>query len=224
MTEKNEILYISTGLTVISSFLMGMVDAYTFMQQDGAFASAQTGNLVILSVKAFSGEWAHMLSHLWIFAGFALGAFAGEAMNERSRDKGMRRYRYYLLIRVAVLFALAWFQEPASGAIMLVVLGTLAGYELTIFRKFRRTSVNNAIMSGNVKNLMNDLYHYLFNKDKEAKVRVLDLAATILVFMLGAGVGTSITLFNPEWTLWAVGIMALMAYFWMLAPSTRNFD
>ncbi|MTD29475.1 YoaK family protein [Planomicrobium sp. YIM 101495] len=223
--ENNEnLLYISSGLTVISSFMMGMVDAYTFMQQSGAFASAQTGNLVILSVKAFSGEWAQMLSHLWTFAGFAIGAFAGEAINERSKDKGIRSYRHYLLIRVIVLFALAFFQEQITGAVMLVILGTLAGYELTVFRKFRGTAVNNAIMSGNVKNMMNDLYHYVFNKDKGAKTRVINLAAIIFIFMLGAGVGTLLTLLHPSWALWAACIIAALAYFWMLSPATRTFE
>lgn len=218
MTRKiEETLYISTGLTVIASFLMGFIDAYTFLQQGEAFASAQTGNLVSLSVKLFSGQWKEAMSHVWVFGGFAIGAFAGEAIIERSQHKGIKKYRYFLLTRTILLFALALFQEQLMGAIMLFALGMLAGHELTIFRKFRSTSVNNGIMTGNTKNLMNHLYQLVFNGDSKAKSHFTDLAATVLIFILGAGVGTLITQLNTSYNLWIAFIIALLTFVWTTA-------
>lgn len=215
--KTEETLYISTSLTVIASFLMGFIDAYTFLLQDEAFASAQTGNLVGLSVKLFSGQWKEAMSHVYVFVGFSLGAFAGEAMIERSQDKGIKRYRFYLLIRTILLFVLAFFQEQLIGAVMLFALGTLAGYELTVFRRFRGTSVNNGIMTGNTKNLMSNLYRLLFKGDSKAKSQFIDLAATILIFMFGAGAGALIIHFNASYILWMAFIIATFTFAWTFA-------
>ncbi|WKA56597.1 YoaK family protein [Planococcus shixiaomingii] len=219
--KKTEGTQISTALTMLAIFLMGFIDAYTFLQQNEAFVTAQTGNLVSLSVKLFSGQWKEAISHVWVFVGFAIGAFAGEAVIDRSRDKGIKKYRFYLLIQTILLLALALAQEHVAGAIMLFVLGTLAGYELTIFRKFRGTSVNNGIMTGNTKNLMGHLYQLIFNNDSKAKSHFNNLAATVLIFMMGVGAGTLIIQVNASYNLWAAFIISLLTFGWTTAHQAR---
>ncbi|GKV69225.1 membrane protein [Sporosarcina sp. NCCP-2716] len=222
MTPKQDTPYVlGTGLTVLSTFLMGFIDAYTFLQQGGSFASAQTGNLVSLSAKLFSGNFKEAMGHVWVFAGFAIGAFAGEAVIERTEDKGIKRYRYYLLIQAIVLFLLAIFQNQLTGNLMLLTLGALAGYELTTFRKFRGTSVNNGIMTGNTKNLMNHLYQFVFNGDKKAQAHAADLLSTVVIFILGAGAGTLIIQLNASYNLWTAFAIALAAFAWATARSGR---
>ncbi|PSL36189.1 uncharacterized membrane protein YoaK (UPF0700 family) [Planomicrobium soli] len=221
-TKKNETLYIGTILTVIASFLMGFIDAYTFLLQDEVFASAQTGNLVSLSAKLFLGEWRETMSHVWAFFGFVIGAFAGEAVIDRYQDRGMKKYSYYLLIQTTLLFALALFQQQLTSAVMLFSLGTLAGYELTIFRKFRDTSVNNGIMTGNTRNLMGYLYQVIFNKDSNAKAHLTNLAATVLIFMLGVGAGTLTIQINASYNLWAAFSISLLAFAWTTSHPARS--
>ena len=221
-TKKNESLYVITVLTIFASFLMGFIDAYTFLQEDEVFASAQTGNLVSLSAKLFSGEWKETMNHVWSFCGFAIGAFIGEAVIDKYQDKGIKRYSYYLLIQTTLLFTLALLQQQITGAIMLFSLGTLAGYELTIFRKFRNTSVNNGIMTGNTKNLMGYLYQIIFNKDSKAKAHFTNLAATLIIFMLGAGVGALTIQFNASYNLWVAFILSLLTFLWTIAHTVRS--
>lgn len=220
-TKNNESLYMITILTIMASFLMGFIDAYTFLQEDEVFASAQTGNLVSLSAKLFSGEWKETMSHVWAFCGFAIGSFIGEAVMDHYKDKGIKRYSYYLLIQTTLLFALALFQQQLTGAVMLLSLGMLAGYELTVFRKFRNTSVNNGIMTGNTRNLMGYLYQIIFNKDSKAKAHFNNLAATVIVFMLGAGAGALTIQLNASYNLWIAFVISLIAFLWTIAQSVR---
>lgn len=212
--RKDMAFHLSTVLTAIASFLMGFIDAYTFLQQSEAFVSAQTGNMVSLSVKIFSGQWNEAMGHLWAFGGFAIGAFAGEAVLEHSSKKGLKKYRFYLLIQTILLLFLALFQFQVTAAVMLFILGALAGYELTVFRKFRASSINNGIMTGNMKNLMHHLYHFLFNRKSEAKSQFADLAFIIIVFMLGAGMSTLIIQVNPDYILWIAFVFSLLTYTW----------
>lgn len=201
---------------------MGFIDAYTFLQQDEVFVSAQTGNLISLSAKLFSGEWKETSSHVWSFVGFAIGAFVGEAVLDRYQDKGMKRYSYYLLIQTTLLFALALFQQKITGAVMLFSLGALAGYELTIFRKFRGTAVNNGIMTGNTKNLMGYLYQLILKRDSVAKAHLTNLAAIIVIFILGAGVGTLTIQFYASYHLWAAFLLSLIASIWIATHPIRS--
>lgn len=215
-TKHAPTVHISTGLTAIATFLMGFIDAYTFSQQGGSFASAQTGNLVGLSAKLFSGHFTEAMSHIWVFAGFVIGAFIGEAVIEHSPQKGIRKYRYYLLVQAVLLFTLAVFQTKLNGSVMLLILGLLAGYDLTTFRKFRHTTINNGIMTGNAKNLANNLYQALFNKDRDAKEDFYHLAAIIVLFMLGAGAGTLIIQYHAVLNLWAAFVIALLSFIWAI--------
>ncbi|GAB3056640.1 YoaK family protein [Salinicoccus sesuvii] len=222
MSKESEPLYISTTLTVIACFLMGFIDAYTFLQQDEVFVSAQTGNLISLSAKLFSGEWRETSSHIWSFVGFAIGAFVGEAVLDRYQKKGMKRYSYYLLIQTILLLALALFQQRIIGGVMLFSLGLLAGYELTIFRKFRGTAVNNGIMTGNTKNLMGHLYQLILKRDSAAKTHLTNLSAIILIFVLGAGVGTLTIQFYTVYHLWGAFLISLIAFTWSAIHPTLS--
>lgn len=217
MTTKNlDMPHLTTVSTAIATFLMGFIDSYTYIQFDGAFASAQTGNLVLLGSKLFSAQWTETLSHLWVFAGFALGTFAGEAVIDKSKHHGLGKYRIYLLLRIVLLLLLATFQAIFSSAIMLFIIGSLAGYELTMFRKFRGTAVTNGIMTGNTKNLMNNLYRFLFKGDKKARMDFSNLALIVIIFLLGAGAGALVTNYNEALSLWTAFGIALVTFLWTL--------
>lgn len=95
--NQNKIL---TVLTIFSTFLMGFIDAYTFITQDGLFASAQTGNMVVLGAKLFEGDFMEALIHVFSFVGFAVGAFAAQGIIEHFKDYGWRKYRIYLFLQM----------------------------------------------------------------------------------------------------------------------------
>ena len=39
----------------------GLQDVYTYLFRGKVFANAQTGNIVLMAVHAFAGEWGHSL-------------------------------------------------------------------------------------------------------------------------------------------------------------------
>ncbi|MCT1903671.1 YoaK family protein [Oceanobacillus sojae] len=211
--NQNKIL---TVLTIFSTFLMGFIDAYTFMTQDGLFASAQTGNMVVLAAKLFEGNFPEALVHISSFIGFALGAFLAQGVMERFKTYGWKKYRLYLLLQMVFLFILAVIQQNIGPSVIGFLLGLLAGYELTVFRKIKSTSINNGIMTGNTKNLMNNLYLAVFHKNKEALHTFFTLFIGITVFMLGVGTGTVILLFGNHINLWLAFAITGCFYLWLL--------
>lgn len=209
--DKKQML-IASSLTIISTFLMGMVDAYTFTEQDGSFASAQTGNLVMLSVKVFTGHFDTVSSHIIVFVGYAMGAFIGEAVLERIVQANLYKSRVVLLLQTILLGSLASFQTVLIDSVMIFCLGLLAGYEITVFRTFKSTTVNNGIMTGNTKNMMHQLYQALFNKSKAAREKTLHFLLVILTFMLGAGTGVLLLQQNQLLLLWTAFLIVFICF------------
>lgn len=210
--EGNRLL---TELTIFSTFLMGFIDSYTFIERGELFASAQTGNIIILVANLFEGHWMKAMVHVFTFLGFALGAFIGQGMIEHFKDRGWGKYRVYLSPQIILLLIIALIQQFIGNSLIGFLLGSLAGYELTVFRKFGSTNINNGIMTGNAKNLMNNLYKAIFNKDSEAKHEFLNLSMGIGLFMFGIGTGTLVLMVGSLYNLWVAFFITGLFYLWL---------
>lgn len=210
--QTNKQFIIASSLTIISTFLMGLIDAYTFINQDGSFASAQTGNLVTLSVKLAQGKFGSLMSHIFVFVGYALGAFIGEAVLDKLKHTALYKSRSILFGQVILLGFLASFQTILYDAMMIFSLGVLAGYEITVYRKFKKTTVNNGVMTGNTKNMMNNLYHVIFNHNKQARHDLLAFFLVISTFMIGAGTGVLIMSVSKLLLLWIAFLIVLSCF------------
>lgn len=207
-------------LTVGAAFLMGYIDAYTFLELNHVFVSAQTGNMVTYGIKLVTGEGYGGLANVMSFLGFLLGAFAGEVFLAKLRISGRRRYRLFLYIQSVLLLFLAVFQLQLSLSVIVFVLGILSGYALTTFRKFASTPVNIGIMTGNARTMMHDLYMIIFKKDQDALREMFHLLTVIVAFIIGVGVSATIIGWNPDAILWiafgfvTLPIAALYIYRW----------
>ncbi len=73
----------------------------------------------------------------------------------------------------------------AGELLMLFVLGIFSGFELTIFNKVWQTSVNNGIMTGNLKNFANDLFEAVVHSSHQALKNAVHFLAGILMFIFG---------------------------------------
>ncbi len=64
-----------TIITLIQTFIMGSIDAFTFQNFNGSFVSAQTGNLVVFAYELASKGWTTAYVRVPVLLGFLLGAF-----------------------------------------------------------------------------------------------------------------------------------------------------
>lgn len=76
-------------------------------------------------------------------------------------------------------------------------------------------------MTGNTKNLMNNLYLAIFNKNKEALHTFLTLLLGVGVFMLGVGTGTVVQLFGVYLNLWLAFFITGLFYIWLLLKKVK---
>lgn len=214
--KKNQPKTMISIVTIIATFLMGFLDAYTFTEQNHVFASAQTGNMVAFGAKLVNGQWQQTAANIAVFAGFAIGGFSAEIVLARSYRLGLRRFQVFFSLQAILLLILALFQLQLGSLLIVFCLGLLSGYVLTTFHQIGDTTVNSGIMTGNTKNLMNRLYLVLFEKDKKAKKDLVNLLTGIAVFILGVAAGALVIQINPLWNLWAAFLIVCGTVVWLL--------
>jgi len=197
-----------SAVTVFATLLMGMLDAFTFITQDHTFVTAQTGNLIMLTVNGLEGDYISAASHIIVFAGYFLGAFLGQWISDRITGNERHRLRVFLLIQTLFFIAVAATHQRLPDDILLFMLGLLAGYEIDLFRKMGAITINNGIMTGNAKNLATNLYQFLVLKNKTAGHTAGLLALTIAVFVLGIGAGTWLTQLSQTWAMWSFALIS----------------
>lgn len=217
--DENRML---SEITIFSIFLMGFIDAYTFTEKGGVFTSAQTGNVIILFSRLIDGDWLNTALNISSFVGFIAGAFIGQAILDYFRQKDSPKYLVFLLYQILFLYIISFLQTIVNGNLLVFLLGVLGGYELTIFRKLGRTTVNNGIMTGNVKDLMNHFYKMVVYKNKKSIYEVKTIFISLLVFLCGIGLGILLITIESNYNLWTAAIVNTLFLLYLLFRVKRN--
>ena len=83
----------------------GLQDVYTYLYRGKVFANAQTGNIVLMAVKLFAGEWGEALHYLMPLCAFALGIFVAEFIRLKlKRMQGLHWRQLVVLFEICLLY------------------------------------------------------------------------------------------------------------------------
>src|SRR5699024_574729 len=127
-----------------------------------------------------------------------------------------KKYEIFLIPQLLFLLLFAIFQTSIPTFLMIFSLALQAGYNLALFRQFYSTTINNGIMTGNTKNLMENLYDAIFKKDEEARKDTRNIFFAICIFLLGVGAGTLLVILNETLNLWFSFFVVLIAFIWLV--------
>jgi uncharacterized membrane protein YoaK (UPF0700 family) len=108
----------------------GFLDAYTWLACGGVFATAQTGNAVLVGVHAASGQWTQALQNLLPIAAFAIGVFVASRL--RVRAGGPRTALISLVVEI-VLLGLVMTVPSVPGLAVTVGISFAAALQNTSF-------------------------------------------------------------------------------------------
>jgi uncharacterized membrane protein YoaK (UPF0700 family) len=177
------------ALGLILAAAGGGMDAYTYLARGKVFANAQTGNLVLLGVRAFEGEWARALCTLVPVCAFIAGILLTEAI--KTRREALRRLHWrqlVLLIETAVLAAAA-FLPGSLDALVNAGISFACAMQVAAFRAFRGNPYATTMVTGNLRSGTEHLWRYLRQRGRESLRSGLGYYAIIGSFVLGAGLG-----------------------------------
>lgn len=173
----------SVGL--ILTFIGGVMDSYTYIRYE-AFASAQTGNLILAVIQAFDRQWTSVGKKLLSTLFFFLGILLAKYLIDYFREKGLHFWRLFLLYFEAFVFfaiSLQWL-EPHPSAITVIIAFT-AAIQWIAFDKINGLTYTNLFTTGNLKGVATNFYDYLRTKDDKAKQQFFHFLWVVLAFLAG---------------------------------------
>lgn len=185
----SETLHLGMLLAAVGGFL----DAYTYLSRGKVFANAQTGNLVLLGIRAFEGDWQTALHYVVPVCAFVLGVVLAESIRFR-RDRFMTlHWRQLVLgVEIIVLVAAAFVPEQFNDMVNAAV-SFVCAMQVNSFRTFEDNPYATTMCTGNLRSGTVQLWRYFKHREKENLRSGLGYFAVILCFVSGAGIGALLT-------------------------------
>ena len=201
--KKNELQMSEAFLTSIFLAVSGgFQDAYTYNTREEVFSNAQTGNVVLMSQNFMVGRWMDGLRYLFPLLAFAFGVFFAERIQGRFKYAKRLHWRQgILLLEIVILFAVGFIPQEYNMAATVLVSFACA-MQVQTFRKVNGYSYASTMCIGNLRSATEMLYRYRHTKEKGCLEKCLRYYGVILVFGIGAALGSFMTSLFEERTIW----------------------
>ena len=199
-----------TALFIILSG--GLQDAYTYVCRGKVFANAQTGNIVLLSTALFEGDWSHTLHYLVPVLSFLLGIFIAECVHRRFKHMERVHWRQMILLAEIILLIAVGFLPQSLNTTANAVVSFVCAMQVQTFRKIRGHAYASTMCIGNMRSGTEALCAYFHTRDKEILHSALTYFGVVLLFALGAGLGSVATLRWGEKTIWLSSALLTVSF------------
>ena len=196
----------------------GFQDAYTYTCRGEVFANAQTGNIVLLSTALFQREWQTMLKYLIPVLAFLIGTAVAEWIHIRLKCYEKIHWRQIILLCEVVLLLAVGFLPPVFEPLANALVSFVCAMQVQTFHKVRGHAYASTMCIGNLRAGMEALCAYFRVRDKEILQKVLTYFSVILVFGVGAGLGSILTLTLGCRAIWICCLLLSVSFGMMFVP------
>ena len=190
----------------------GLQDAYTYIGRGKVFANAQTGNIVLMSQSLFDGDLSRFVHYFIPVLSFALGVAAAECIRLRWRQARRIHWRQLVVLaEIVLLFAVGFF--PAAWDIGANALVSFAcAMQVQAFRKVHGYPFASTMCIGNLRSGMDSLCSWLVAGNRAARSKAFHYFAIILLFALGAGLGSVALGFCGAKAIWSSCLLLAVSF------------
>lgn len=188
----------------------GFMDAYSYIQRDQVFANAQTGNILLFGVNLSEGNFDGALHYFLPVLAFVLGIAAAELV--RMHWKSTLHWRQVSVLAEAVILALVALFPLTLNLPANALISFACGIQVESFRKIRGNSIATTMCIGNMRSGTEALCAYFHTRDKEILRSALTYFGVVLLFALGAGLGSVATLRWGEKTIWLSSALLTVSF------------
>ena len=197
-------------------------DVYTYLFRGKVFANAQTGNIVLMAVHAFAGEWGRVLHYLVPLCFFALGVFAAELMHQKLQNLQRLHWRQLVVLcEIVMLFVVGFF--PQEWNLMANALVSFAcAMQVQTFRKMGGYSYASTMCIGNLRSGTAALSVWCREKKPEQLEQALYYFGIIFFFAIGAGIGGILSIRFGLHIIWVSCVFLLISFSLMFVETLKK--
>ena len=192
----------------------GFLDAYTYLCRGGVFANAQTGNMVLLALRAAEGRWQEAAAYLAPILAFALGVLVAEGVRTGQRERqGRLHWRHWVLsVEILALGAVSLVPPGPWDGMVNVTVSFVCALQVEAFRKVRGYPFTSTMCTGNLRSGMEALYHGAMTHDRALLRRGGCYFGVIVCFLAGAALGGQLTVLFAQRSVLAAMLFQLAAF------------
>ena len=190
----------STGIFLTLSG--GFQDAYTYYTRGKVFANAQTGNIILLGHNAMNGDFTDAFRYLVPVLAFACGIYISEVIRGIYREYGKLHWRQIVVVLEILLLFVVGFLPQSMNMAANILVSFVCAMQVEAFRKMKGSAYASTMCIGNLRSATEMLYRYRHTKEKGCLEKCLRYYGVILVFGIGAALGSFMTSLFEERTIW----------------------
>ena len=190
----------STGIFLTLSG--GFQDAYTYYTRGKVFANAQTGNIILLGHNAMNGDFTDAFRYLVPVLAFAGGIYISEVIRGIYREYGKLHWRQIVVVLEILLLFVVGFLPQSMNMAANILVSFVCAMQVEAFRKMKGSAYASTMCIGNLRSATEMLYRYRHTKEKGCLEKCLRYYGVILVFGIGATLGSFMTSLFEERTIW----------------------
>lgn len=219
--QMSESLLLGALLAVTGGYL----DAYTYISRDGVFANAQTGNIVLLGINLFQGDFSKVLHYLIPIAAFALGIIICESIKSRLKESNKFHWRQLIILLEIIILAIAAFipSGPANIAVN-TMISFVCSLQTGSFRIINGNAIATTMCTGNLRSGTQQLFLAVKNKNRKNLKNSLSYYSIILFFTIGAASGAMLTKIINEKSVLISAAVLVIPFILMFKPSVIISD
>ena len=190
----------STGIFLTLSG--GFQDAYTYYTRGKVFANAQTGNIILLGHNAMNGDFTDAFRYLVPVLAFAGGIYISEVIRGIYWEYGKLHWRQIVVVLEILLLFVVGFLPQSMNMAANILVSFVCAMQVEAFRKMKGSAYASTMCIGNLRSATEMLYRYRHTKEKGCLEKCLRYYGVILVFGIGAALGSFMTSLFEERTIW----------------------
>ena len=175
---------------VFLSLSGGLQDAYTYLFRGKVFANAQTGNIVLLSANIMDGRWDKVLHYLVPLCAFALGVLVAEKMREQFQAMQRLHWRQLVVLGEVLLLFAVGFLPQSQNLLANAIVSFSCAMQVQAFRKVNGYAFASTMCIGDLRSGVEAFCIWRKSHEPHAKDRMVRYFGIILLFALGAGLGS----------------------------------
>ena len=168
----------------------GFQDAYTYNTRDEVFSNAQTGNVVLMSQHFMTGDWKAGVRYLLPLIAFVLGVFVADQIQMRYKYARRLHWRQGILLAEIVILFVVGFIPHSLNMTATIFVSFACAMQVQTFRKVNGYAFASTMCIGNMRSGMDSLCSWVLNRNPAALKKSLYYWGIILLFALGAGLGS----------------------------------
>ncbi len=208
----------SLSVGLLLALAGGILDSYTFLNRGEVFATAETGNLVMLGIHLSRGMWSDALYYIFPILAFAAGVLCTELIKHRIESTGnLIHWRLpLLLVECGVIGVVAFLPLGSADALANILISFTSAIQIESFRQFVGCACATTMCTGNLRSGTENLFQWFRNHQRTHLNKAFVYYGLISSFVIGAVISAVVSVFCSGRTVLIACIPLLSAFILML--------